>query len=137
MRVIVYGSTRYPNSQFIREMVESLPQGSVVLSPDQPGAGLLAVRMADERGFATHLEEVRWTTYDRRSAMVCLNKLMQAGADQVWVFWDGESEGSRHAIELARRNGFALRVFDPDGRDMPDLEIGRTESLFDDPPSEG
>ena len=133
MRVIVYGSTHFPDPDSVKQMVDSLPEGSVVMSPDQPGAGLLAVRLAEARGLETRLEPVRWTTYDRRSAMVCLNSLMSDGAEQVWVFWDGESEGSRHAIELTRRNGFALRVFGPDGASMPEYEFGGMPALFDEP----
>lgn len=50
-----------------------------------------------------------WDTYGK-SAGYRRNELIVAAADKVIAFWDGESRGTKHTIDLALKNKVHLEV---------------------------
>jgi glycerophosphoryl diester phosphodiesterase len=52
-----------------------------------------------------------WNTYGKRAGYV-RNEQMAKYADALLAFWDGQSRGTKHMIDLAKQHGLKVRVFD-------------------------
>jgi predicted Rossmann fold nucleotide-binding protein DprA/Smf involved in DNA uptake len=53
-----------------------------------------------------------------KSAGYKRNREMAKVADAAVIFWDGESKGTKHMIDLAKEYNLKLHVFTPDGWEM-------------------
>ena len=129
MRVLIHGSSSWHDLEMIETQLSTLPASSLVMVCSHPGASALAAKAAQRLGLQVEVTEPRWTTYARRAAMVAMHQQLKEGPDQVWVFWDGTSQGAKHAIEQARRSKVALKVWGPSGP-LPEYELGGSPSLF-------
>lgn len=60
-------------------------------------------------GYSVDQYPADWDTYGK-SAGYRRNEDMAKIADACIVFWDGESRGSKHMIDIAEREGLPLRI---------------------------
>lgn len=108
-RVAVVGSRRYPRESEVREFVRSLAGGSVVISGGARGVDAWAEDEARQCGLGVVVHRAHWERWGRRAGFI-RNELIVAEADRVVAFWDGESRGTRHTIEVARAKGKPVEV---------------------------
>lgn len=80
-----------------------------VISGGARGADKLGERYAKERGYKLHVELAQWDKYGK-SAGYKRNEVMAKMATHVVAFWDGESRGTKHMIELAKKYDCKLKV---------------------------
>ena len=73
------------------------------------GADLLGERYAAERNHPIKQFPADWRRYGK-SAGLKRNIEMAAYADALIAFWDGESKGTKHMIELAIKAGLKVKV---------------------------
>ena len=80
-----------------------------IVSGGCKGADLLGERYAAERNYPIKQFPADWRRYGK-SAGLKRNNEMATYADALIAFWDGESKGTKHMIELATKAGLKVKV---------------------------
>jgi hypothetical protein len=117
LRVAIVGSRGYPRMDLVRRLVDSLDIGDRVVSGGAAGVDTEAETRACERGMVPLVCVAPWKALGRRAGMA-RNAVIVREADRVYVFWDGESPGTKSTIGLARAAGKLEMVIGPDGKRM-------------------
>ena len=78
-----------------------------IVSGMADGADSLAIRYADERKLTKILFPANWKLYHRIAGFL-RNEDMLSVATHLVVFWDGQSNGTRHMIEIAKAKGIPV-----------------------------
>ena len=73
------------------------------------GADSLAIKYAEEKGYKVKEFPADWDWHGK-SAGYIRNKQMAQYATHLIAFWDGYSKGTKHMIDLARKEGLKVRV---------------------------
>ena len=110
MWVAVVGSRDYPDWKAVREYVESLPEGTTVVSGGARGVDSWAERAALACGLDTRIFPADWDQFGKRAGFM-RNEMIVECADLVVAFWDGQSKGTLHSINLAKRLGKPVEVY--------------------------
>lgn len=75
------------------------PAIEAVVSGGARGADTLAERYAQERGLQMIVFPAEWKKYGRRAGFIRNVDIIRE-CDVCFAFWDGESHGTQHDIEL-------------------------------------
>jgi hypothetical protein len=110
----IVGSRDYPDLEAVRRYVATLPEGCVVVSGGARGVDRVAAHEARQRGLRVVEYLADWDRFGRRAGFL-RNEQIVAAADTVIAFWDGESRGTKHTIDLARRHHKPCHVILPGG----------------------
>ncbi len=116
MAKIAVGGSRSINSyQLVKEILDNLlmPE-DIILSGNAPGADRLGERYAQENGLEYKIIPSEWDKHGLKATMM-RNEVLLKAADCIIVFWDGESEGSKHMLEIAKRSKKLLAEVRTDG----------------------
>lgn len=111
-RLIVAGSRSFADYPFMVERLDHYTQSRpdlLILSGTAAGADRLGERYALTHDHQLQLWPADWDRFGR-SAGYRRNADMAAHADALVVFWDGQSRGTSHMIDLGRSAGLAVRV---------------------------
>lgn len=114
IKVAVVGSRNYPRMHEVKRFIDMMDPETVVISGGARGVDTLAVMAANERGLKTVVFYAEWEKYGRGAGLIRNRKLVDA-CDNLAAFWDGESRGTRNAINLALMAGKRVIVFTPTG----------------------
>lgn len=115
-RVIIAGSRSFNNYALLREHCLSFLQEKmkthrvIIVSGHARGADSLGERFANELGLPFELHPAKWRLLGKAAGMV-RNAEMAKCSDALIAFWDGESRGTRHMINFARKRGLDISVF--------------------------
>ena len=110
MILAIVGSRTFQDYVLLCHVVEQVKGNiSVIVSGGAEGADTLAERYADEHGIAMKVYPANWALYGK-SAGYRRNQTIVHNADAVIAFWDGNSAGTAHTIELARLAGVPVYV---------------------------
>lgn len=113
MKIIVAGSRQFTDYELMKEKLnrylKGLPEPITIVSGTAKGADKLGEQYAAEMGYSVDQYPADWDTYGK-SAGYRRNEDMAKIADACIVFWDGESRGSKHMIDIAEREGLPLRI---------------------------
>lgn len=101
MKVAIVGSRDFPRMGLVYKYVSMLPEFAVVLSGGARGVDQAAAESARERGLEVVEYPADWEGLGRRAGMV-RNAQIVNDADLVVAYWDGESRGTKNAIDHAR-----------------------------------
>lgn len=101
MKVAIVGSRDYRNLQAVRDYVDRLPEGSIVVSGGARGVDKTAEMAAKARSLQTIVLPAVWDGPLGKRAGFARNVDIVAAADMVVAFWDCESRGTAHSIALA------------------------------------
>ena len=119
MRVAIVGSRDYPDPGVaVRNYIEAARDGgefyggTIIISGGARGIDTAAVEYADYLGLPTIVYPADWGRQGK-AAGYARNEDIIADCDRVVAFWDGESKGTRHTIELALKNRKRLEVVFP------------------------
>ncbi len=110
-KILVSGSRGWSDKRIIRE---ALPKGGnvTVVHGGALGADQLASEVAQERGFAEWVFTPDWEGLGRKAGPIRnRNMLEQTDPDEVLVFWDGKSRGTKNMLDLANRAGYPVQLF--------------------------
>jgi len=80
-----------------------------IISGTARGADQTGERYAALRGYSVERYPAQWDVYGR-SAGYKRNEQMAKIATHCIVFWDGQSRGSKHMLDLATKHGLEVRV---------------------------
>lgn len=121
-RVIVAGGRDFNDYKLMKEKLDWLFFASdefdavpiKIVSGMADGADILAIRYADEREMTKILFPANWN-YHRRMAGFLRNEDMLRIATHLVAFWNGQSHGTKHIIDIAREKGIPVWVFNYNG----------------------
>ena len=116
-RVIIAGSRSFNDYELLREQCLSILQEKmrthrvIIVSGHARGADSLGERFAKEFRLPFELHPAKWRLLGRAAGMV-RNAEMAKCSDALIAFWNGESSGTRHMINFARKRGLEISVID-------------------------
>lgn len=110
-RIIVAGSRNFNNYDYLKKICDFIidEEDVVIISGTARGADKLGERYAKEKGFELRLFPAKWDEYGKRAGYF-RNVEMAKNADMLIAFWDGESKGTKHMIDIAEKEGLASAV---------------------------
>lgn len=115
-KVIVAGSRNFQDDEFLTERLDHLLSNKVaagvpieIVSGTAKGADTLGEEYAALRGHQVKRMPADWDRYGR-SAGYRRNEEMAIYADACVVFWDGESRGTKHMIDLCAKHKIPCKV---------------------------
>lgn len=112
MKVIIAGGRDFNDYDYLREKCDYYLQNMIdveIVSGKAKGADSLGERYGTEKGFKIKEFPADWDKYGK-SAGYRRNGDMADYADSLIAFWDGESKGTNHMINLARDKGLKVRI---------------------------
>lgn len=111
-KIAIVGSRAYPDLEAVTAYVQSLPEGTTIISGGAPGVDQTAEAAAEERGFPVISIRPDYKTYHNRPryAPIARNHTIVKQADAVVVFWDGKSTGSKSVISFCKERGVPCEI---------------------------
>lgn len=108
MIAAVVGSRTFTNYQMMITVL--LNKGiKKIVSGGARGADKLAERFANEHGIPIEIIKPDWKKNGKAAGLI-RNKDIVNKADVVFAFWDGQSKGTKHSIDLARKAGKVVEI---------------------------
>lgn len=112
-RLIIAGGRDFNNYAGLQRSLDHLLRNVIddtqIVCGMAKGADRLGERYAKEHGYTIRYLPADWDA-DGKSAGFKRNVRMAENADALVAFWDGQSKGTKHMIETARRMGLDVRV---------------------------
>lgn len=117
MKVIIAGSRDFDNFHLLEKEIGSVLNSMVNIPMDQfeivsggaRGADKLGEKFAILNNFKLKVFPADWDTYGKQAGYL-RNRQMAEYADMLIAFWDGESKGTKHMVDLANRHGLKVNV---------------------------
>jgi hypothetical protein len=114
VRVAIVGSRDWPDLEQVREYVRKLPLGTTIISGGARGVDSAAEEEAIALGADVAIFSADWEKLGRRAGFIRNQDIVNA-AVRVVAFWDGESRGTKHTIDLTRSAKKPLEIRYPGG----------------------
>ena len=115
-KIVVAGGRSYTNYEVMATALDHLfseaigrRESIMIVSGAAKGADLLGERYAAEREYELLRMPAQWDTFGK-SAGYKRNVEMANVANGVVVFWDGESKGAKHMIDIAESKNLPTRI---------------------------
>ena len=111
-RVIVAGSRDFSDYPLLCRTLDHLlscQTDIVVVCGKARGADTLGEQYAKAHGYQIDYYPADWKKFGKAAGYL-RNKQMAENADALVAFWDRQSRGTRHMIELAKQHGLKVRV---------------------------
>lgn len=113
MKVIIAGSRGFDDYNLLYrtcDLVLSQVSSPIeIVSGTAKGADLLGERYASDKGYGVTQFPANWDKYGK-SAGYRRNAEMASYANALIVFWDGVSRGTKHMIDLAKKEGLQIKI---------------------------
>ena len=113
MRVIIAGGREFDDYEMMEEEMDclygKLHSQIVVVSGTARGADSLGERWGKENQLSIESFPADWSKYGK-SAGYRRNAEMANHSDILIAFWDGESKGTKHMIDLALGKGLLVQI---------------------------
>ena len=112
-RVIIAGGRDFTDAKLLFEKMDfylrDIYDEIVIVCGMARGADMLGLQYATQHGYTVHKYPADWDTHGK-SAGYKRNCQMAENADALVAFWDGQSKGTQHMIEYAKKCGLKVRV---------------------------
>lgn len=112
-RVIIAGGRDFQDYPLLCQtmdfLLSNIQEEIVIVCGKARGADSLGEQYAKDRGYTIHPFPADWDKHGRSAGFV-RNKEMVQNADALVAFWDGQSHGTKHMIDLAHRHQLKVRV---------------------------
>ena len=109
MKAAIVGSRTFNDYkkvvEFITNMKEiyELEDIDLVVSGGARGADALGAKYAKEHGIELKVFPAKWSIYGKKAGILRNVDIIE-NCDVCFVFWDGESHGAKHDIELCKKS---------------------------------
>lgn len=114
-KIGVCGSRSINSYELVASVLDKLlVEGDIILSGNAPGADQLGEEYALRNGFECRHVPSEWENHGPKATML-RNEVLLKAADYIICFWDGESEGTRHMIEIAKKAKKLLALVTKEG----------------------
>lgn len=114
MKLLVAGSRSIDGEgdyEWLKEMLDSIPELTEIVSGKARGVDSLGERYAAERGIPVKEFPPNFQRYHKLQAPLERNKEMAAYCDAALIMWDGYSTGSQHMMEQMRKVDKLCQVY--------------------------
>jgi len=112
MKIIIAGARLFTDYSLLKincDKILSLQNEIEIVSGTANGADKLGEKYAKEKGYLLKKFPANWDAYGK-SAGYKRNEEMALYSDALIAFWDGNSKGTKHMIDLAKKHGLKVRV---------------------------
>jgi len=111
MNIAIVGSRGFTSYAYLEKSLE-IYFGFIdkIISGGATGADSLGARYAKEHDIPLQVFLPDWKTYGNSAGFLRNEKIVEA-ADVVVAYWDGESHGTRHSINLGRAMQKPVLIF--------------------------
>jgi len=117
MKLIVAGSRSITDREMVFSKLDQItehylanhPEEIEVVSGGARGVDELGEQWAKARGFRLTVFPAQWAKHGKRAGYL-RNEQMAEYATHLVAFWDGQSRGTKHMIDIARRRGLQVRI---------------------------
>lgn len=112
MKVIIAGCRNFNDYDLLKVKCEKILQFQrdiEIVSGTSNGADKLGEKYAKERNYKLSLFPANWDKY-KKSAGYKRNEDMAKYADALIAFWDGNSKGTEHMINLVKSYNLKIRI---------------------------
>lgn len=116
IKVIIAGTRDFNDYDFLKKNVDYFLQGInpnseeiEIVSGNARGADKLGERYAKERNLPVKLFPANWDKYGKRAGYL-RNQEMADYADVLIAFWDEKSKGTKHMIDIAKKQDLTVIV---------------------------
>lgn len=115
-KVIIAGSRGFDDYEYLEQKVDyklsqlALTHHVEIVAGGARGADRLAERFAKRRDFTLTIMKADWNTHGK-SAGYLRNQEMADYADYLIAFWDGDSPGTKHMIDIAKTGGLRITTY--------------------------
>lgn len=112
MKVIIAGSRDFRNYSLMKErcdLILSEKNDIEIVSGGARGADKMGEFYAKERGYCIKVFPADWEQFGKSAGFI-RNKQMAEYADTLICFWDGQSKGTQHMINLAKNEGLETHI---------------------------
>ena len=124
IKVIIAGTRDFNDYSFLKKNLDYFLQGInpnneeiEIVSGNARGADKLGERYAKEHNLPVKLFPANWDKYGKRAGYL-RNQEMANYADVLIAFWDEKSKGTKHMIDIAKKQdltvivvGYVLRMY--------------------------
>ena len=114
-KVVIAGSRGFSNYKLLKETCDKYlrekkkTHNVIVVSGHARGADTLGEKYASDEDLDLEIYPADWKKYGK-SAGFMRNEQMANIADAVIAFWNGESHGTKHMIDIANEKKLEIRV---------------------------
>jgi hypothetical protein len=108
VRVLVCGDRNWSNESVIRQVIDSLPERTVVIEGAARGADSIAGKCAKERGLEVLEFPANWSVYGKVAGFIRNRQMLTEGKPDIVVgFHENivESKGTKDMLEASRQAG--------------------------------
>ena len=106
--IAVIGSRNFNDEQKMWRVLDQ-HKPTKIISGGAKGADYLAAAYALSKDIQLHVFKPDWKKYGRGAGII-RNRLIVDAADYVIAFWDGESRGTKAAIDYARTQNKPVHI---------------------------
>jgi hypothetical protein len=117
--ILVSGSRGFPHPELVTAKIKEVVQpGDRVLHGGTRGVDTIAAITAHSVGASVCCYPANWSVYGRQAGMVrnevMLNEAQRHPEYLVCIFWDGDSRGTKHMIDLCRERQISFELIRSD-----------------------
>ncbi|MHA2279769.1 MAG: DUF2493 domain-containing protein [Promethearchaeota archaeon] len=116
MKLAVVGSRSFTNYDFLKKML-AFHECTQIISGGARGADRLAKQYAAECGIPIKEFLPDWDTHGKAAGYI-RNKQIVEACDELVAFWDEESRGTQHSINLANEASKPVYKYWPPPEDI-------------------
>lgn len=124
MKVAVIGSRTFTDKELLFSTLDQIGGKTVIVSGGAPGADRLAERYAEANGLIKEIYKADWNNLNHPEAVIRYkhgrkydanagfrrNKVIIDSSNLVVAFWDGNSKGTKNALDYARSKGKEVQI---------------------------
>lgn len=109
--ILVCGSRDWIDKDIIREALPFAIEKIKIIHGGAKGADRLAGEIAKELGFEVVIFYPDWTKYGKAAGFKRNIQMLQENPDEVIAFWDGQSRGTKHTIDSAKKMNIPVTIW--------------------------
>lgn len=109
MKTIIAGSRDFNDYELVEKTLLKYSDITEIVSGCARGADSLGERFALEHSIPIKKFPADWNAYGKLAGYL-RNEQMAYYGDRLIAFWDGQSKGTKHMIDLARKVGLEVEV---------------------------
>lgn len=112
-KVIVAGSRNYTDEQKVHRVLDQLKRQAnceiEIISGLCRGPDMFGKNWAEKNNVKCHKYPANWNKYGKRAGFIRNEEMAKVG-DILIAFWDGDSKGTMHMINLAEQYNLKIKV---------------------------
>lgn len=109
--ILVCGSRDWTDKDIIREALPFAIEKIKIIHGGAKGADSLAGEIAKELGFEVVIFYPDWKKYGKAAGLRRNLQMLQENPYEVIAFWDGQSRGTKHTIDEAKKRNILVTIW--------------------------